>query len=99
MSPRIAPLLAATLGLAQMASAEGLQEHTFLVAWASQNCEGFEYAPDLARHALADVQSAPKAEVEALAKELIGGLEVLHDGNMAEICDTAIFLIENPEEE
>lgn len=81
------------------ALAEGLAEHTFLLAWASENCEGFEYAPDLLRHAVMDVQSAPEAEVKAMTSTVIGGLKVLHDGDLAEMCETAIFLIENPEED
>lgn len=86
-------------GFTPAAFAQGVAEHTLLIVWAAKNCEGFDYAPDLLRHATIEVQSAPRAEIEALAAKVIGGLDAIHEGNKAEMCDTAIFLIENPEED
>ena len=80
------------------AQAEALAEHTFLIAWAAEHCDGFDYAPDLLRHAVAEVQSAPEPEVRVYADGVIGGLEAMFEGDKTEICDTVIFLIESPEE-
>lgn len=86
-------------GLMRPSLAEALQEHTFLIAWASGNCENFDYAPDLLQHAVAEVQSAPEAEVRPFEEEVIGGLHAIYEGDRAEICETVFYLIDTPEEE
>ncbi|NMA98416.1 MAG: hypothetical protein GX970_09975 [Phyllobacteriaceae bacterium] len=94
-----AAAVAFSFALAAPAQAEGLAEHTYLITWAADNCEGFEYAEDLLRHARMEVASAPEAEVNFHKTEVIMPLYAIYEDDIVEMCETVGFLIEFPEED